>query len=80
MKLLASAPRRLASRHARRAEVERPTSPRTGPARRIGKPTEAEAWALLLTVTGLGPAGLGALLSEHGGGRAILAAAIRPGA
>jgi DNA processing protein len=60
--------------------VERPTSPRTGPARRIGKPTEAEAWALLLTVTGLGPAGLGALLSEHGGGRAILAAATRPGA
>jgi DNA processing protein len=43
-------------------------------------PSEAEAWALLLTVNGLGPAGLGALLREHGGGRAILAAAARPGA
>jgi DNA processing protein len=43
-------------------------------------PSEAEAWALLLTVKGLGPAGLGALLREHGGGLAILAAAARPGA
>jgi len=51
--------------------VTRPTRPRTGNAPRTGKPTEAEAWALLLTVTGLGPAGLGALLGEHGGGRAI---------
>ena len=47
---------------------------------RAGQATEAEAWALLLTVRGLGPAGLGALLREHGGGRAILAAASRPGA
>ncbi len=44
------------------------------------EPTEPEAWALLLSVTGLGPAGFGALLREHGGGRAILAAAGRPGA
>jgi DNA processing protein len=50
---------------------ERAAEPATGP-------TEAEAWALLLTVTGLGPAGMGALLREHGGGLAILEAATRP--
>ncbi|HZC33732.1 MAG TPA: DNA-processing protein DprA [Candidatus Bathyarchaeia archaeon] len=55
-------------------------SRRQSPAARTGEPTEAEAWALLLTVTGLGPAGFGALLREHGGGRAILDAAARPGA
>jgi len=54
--------------------------PGQGPATRAGEPTEAEAWALLLTVKGLGPAGFGALLREHGGGRAILDAAARPGA
>jgi DNA processing protein len=42
------------------------------------EPSEAEAWAILLTVTGLGPASFGALLREFGGGRAILAAAARP--
>ena len=55
-------------------------APRQGPATRTGEPSEAEAWALLLTVTGLGPAGFGALLREHGGGLAILDAAARPGA
>jgi DNA processing protein len=55
-------------------------SRRQSPAARKREPTEAEAWALLLTVTGLGPAGFGALLREHGGGRAILDAAARPGA
>jgi DNA processing protein len=43
-------------------------------------PTEAEAWALLVSVNGLGPAGLGALLRAHGGALEILAAALRPGA
>jgi DNA processing protein len=43
-------------------------------------PSEAEAWALLLTVDELGPASFGALLRKHGGGRAILDAASRPGA
>jgi DNA processing protein len=43
-------------------------------------PTEPEAWAVLLSVHGLGPAGFGALLAAYGSGRAILAAAGRPGA
>ena len=43
-------------------------------------PSEAEAWAILLTVTDLGPASFGALLREFGGGLAILDAALRPGA
>jgi DNA processing protein len=41
---------------------------------------EREAWAVLLAVHGLGPAGFGALLAAHGTGRAILAAAGRRGA
>jgi DNA processing protein len=43
-------------------------------------PDEREAWAVLLSVHGLGPAGFGALLGAFGSGRAILAAAFRPGA
>lgn len=43
-------------------------------------PSEAEAWAILLTISGLGPAGFGALLREFGGGLAILAGAGRRGA
>lgn len=43
-------------------------------------PTEREAWAVLLSAHGLGPAGFGALLAAYGEGRAILAAASRPGA
>lgn len=43
-------------------------------------PTEHEAWAVLLSAHGLGPAGFGALLATYGEGRVILAAASRPGA
>jgi DNA processing protein len=43
-------------------------------------PEEREAWAVLLSVHGLGPAGFGALLAAYGSGRAILAAAGRRGA
>jgi len=43
-----------------------------------GAMSEREAWAILLTVNGLGPAGFGALLRVHGGGRAILDAAAAP--
>lgn len=38
-------------------------------------PTEREAWAVLLSVAGLGPAGFGALLAAYGSGLTILAAA-----
>ena len=38
-------------------------------------PSEREAWAVLLSVTGLGPAGFGALLAAYGSGLTILAAA-----
>ena len=44
------------------------------------EPSEAEAWAILLSVPDLGPASFGALLREHGDGRRILASATRPGA
>jgi DNA processing protein len=50
----------------------------TETANRTVEPTEEEAWALLLSVDGLGPAGFGALLLAHGSGRDILAAARRP--
>jgi len=43
------------------------------------EPTEAEAWALLLSVDGLGPAAFGGLLGAYGTGQGILAAAGRPG-
>jgi DNA processing protein len=43
-------------------------------------PDEPEAWAVLLSVHGLGPAGFGALLGAYGSGRAILAAASLRGA
>jgi DNA processing protein len=43
-------------------------------------PDEREAWAVLLSVHGLGPAGFGALLGAYGSGRAILAAASLRGA
>jgi DNA processing protein len=45
-----------------------------------GTPDEREAWAVLLSAQGLGPAGFGALLAAYGSGRAILAAASRHGA
>ena len=43
-------------------------------------PDEREAWAVLLSVHGLGPAGFGALLAAYGSGRAILAGASLRGA
>ena len=42
--------------------------------------TEREAWAILLSVTGLGPVGFAALLRSFGSARRILAAARRPNA
>ena len=49
-------------------------------ARQGAPPDEREAWAVLLSVHGLGPAGFGALLAAYGSGRAILAAASLRGA
>ena len=46
----------------------------------VDSATEAEAWALLLSVDGLGPAGFGGLLAAYGSGRSILEAAPRRGA
>jgi DNA processing protein len=43
-------------------------------------PNEREAWAVLLSVNGLGAAAFGALLAVHGSGQGILDAAARPGA
>ena len=54
-----------------------PARPEPGPR---SDPTEREAWAVLLSAPGLGPAGFGALLATYGEGRIILAAASRPGA
>jgi DNA processing protein len=51
---------------------------RAEPAEAGAEPSEAEAWAILLSVQDLGPATFGALLAEFGDGRAILAAAARP--
>src|SRR5829696_5254201 len=42
-------------------------------------PDEREAWAILLSVRGLGPAGFGALLAAYGTGLAIIEAATRRG-
>lgn len=41
--------------------------------------TEREAWAVLVSVVGLGPVGFGALLRRFGTGLAILEQAVRPG-
>jgi DNA processing protein len=43
-------------------------------------PSEREAWALLLSVEGLGPVAIAALLGAYGSGRGILASAPRRGA
>ena len=57
------------------------TAPGEGAAAELpGRPTEREAWAILLSAHGLGPAGFGALLAVHGSARAILVASSRPGA
>lgn len=42
------------------------------------EPSEPEAWAILLSADGLGPAGFAALLAEFGSGRGVLDAAGRP--
>lgn len=51
----------------------RPSSPRPP------RLTERDAWAVLVSVNGLGPVGLGALLRRYGTGLAILDRALRPG-
>jgi DNA processing protein len=55
------------------AAPKRPSSPSTPSL------TEREAWAVLVSVSGLGPVGFGALLRRYGTGLAILDRAIRPG-
>lgn len=53
------------------------------PARRAPRPgylTERQAWAVLMSIHGLGPVGFGALLRRFGSGNGILDTAIRPGA
>ena len=42
--------------------------------------TERQAWALLVSIPGLGPVGFGALLRRFGSGRAILETALQRGA
>lgn len=44
------------------------------------EPSEPEAWAILLSADGLGPAGFAALLATFGSGRGVLASAGRSGA
>lgn len=41
---------------------------------------EREAWAIITSVSGLGPVGFASLLGRYGSGRAILEVAVRPGA
>ena len=60
--------------------TELPAQPNPGAPAPDPDPTEREAWAVLLSAHGLGPAGFGALLATYGEGRVILAAASRPGA
>jgi DNA processing protein len=45
-----------------------------------GRLTERQAWAVLTSVSGLGPVGFGALLRQFGSGNGVLATALRPGA
>jgi DNA processing protein len=58
--------------------MEPPATPVT-PARTSVSLSEREAWAVLVSVVGLGPVGFGALLRRFGTGLAILARAVRPG-
>ena len=56
-----------------------PTAPlRTRQGAAARELTEREAWAVLASVEGLGPAGLGAILTRFNGGLGTLAAARRP--
>ena len=45
-----------------------------------GRLTEREAWAVLMSVKGVGPVGFGALLRAYGSAREVLSAAKLPGA
>lgn len=60
----------------RRAE---PTVNRPADGPRMSEPSESEAWAILLSADGLGPAGFAALLAAFGSGRGVLDAAGRSG-
>jgi DNA processing protein len=52
---------------------------RIGPsARRAAQATEREAWAIVATVDGLGPAAFAALLARYGDARSVLAAGASP--
>ena len=57
-----------------------PVTPAAGALGRPARLTERQAWAVLTWVDGLGPVGFGALLRAFGSGRAVLEAALRPGA
>ena len=57
-----------------------PVTPAAGALGRPARLTERQAWAVLTSVDGLGPVGFGALLAAFGSGRAVLEAALRPGA
>jgi DNA processing protein len=59
--------------------VSTKTSART-PTPSPARLSEREAWAVLVSVVGLGPVGFGALLRRFGTGLAILDRAVRPGA
>jgi DNA processing protein len=62
------------------ADPHKPQVPPGSPGPVPTEPTEPEAWAILLSANGLGPAGFGALLAAFGSGGGILDAATRPGA
>ena len=55
-------------------------TPATSTLRGAAPLTERQAWAVLTWVDGLGPVGFGALVRAFGSGRAVLEAALRPGA
>lgn len=59
------------------AMVARDPAGLPGPSRGL---TERQAWALITSVSGLGPVGFAALLRQYGSGLAILEAAARPNA
>jgi DNA processing protein len=69
-----------------RPAAPRPTAPPLGPVvpemstARAARLSERQAWAVLVSVDGLGPVGFGALLRRFGSGRSILATALQPGA
>ena len=62
------------------AQVPPATAPPATAPPATDPPDEREAWAVVLSAHGLGPAGFGALLAAYGSARAILAAASLRGA